>query len=103
MASFAVIAITHKDAASEHATCLRLRPPHRTKEKLEHSTRPIKVGDQLPHDGAMVRFDGPVRREGGQRRWHHVMLLRLHRPFPRGDLPQPDGARFVDLVLANAA
>ncbi len=32
-------------------------PHHRTKEKLEHGTRPVKVSDQLPHDGAAARFN----------------------------------------------
>ncbi len=32
-------------------------PHHRTKEKLEHGTRPIKVIDQLPHDGVAARFN----------------------------------------------
>jgi hypothetical protein len=32
-------------------------PHHWTKEKLEHGTRPIKVGDQLPHDGTAARFN----------------------------------------------
>ena len=32
-------------------------PHHRTKEKLEHGTRPVKVSEQLPHDGAAARFN----------------------------------------------
>ncbi len=32
-------------------------PHHRTKEKLDHVARPVKVSEQLPHGNAVARFN----------------------------------------------
>ncbi len=32
-------------------------PHHRTKEKLDQPSRPVKVSDQLPHDNPIARFN----------------------------------------------
>ncbi len=38
-------------------TIYHYHPHHRTQQKLEHETHPIKVSDQLPHGGGLSRFN----------------------------------------------
>ena len=73
-------------------------PHHRTKEKLEHGTR----ADHGERPAAARWCCGQVQRlvcrESDQRHWHHVMCVRHRRPHLCGELPQPGGARLVDIA-----